>query len=216
MKQKPKKVKMGKYISISITALIVFITTWALSEVIWDKSQTWVKYAFIALAFVMLIYFTSIAIGVFSYSLKAAIKLFKNFKHEKGLWKILTLVFRIAMLLFGIVIAVLWLVWTILMIKDGLVGTYNMKQLGFSWTDRMSFVSMAYLSGLHDVTGVAADVVYNLYDLNKNAFGILVTSFVFILIWAAAGIAFEILKRIFGGYRPKKKEDDEEKELAKA
>ncbi len=192
-----RKMKLAKYISTAITTLIVFIAMWSIAEATYDKlmDDDGIKWLFVAIGIIAFIYVLSLSIGVLSYSIKLTIRMFKEFKQEKGLWKILTLVFRLGMLLFASLIAILGLVWLIFMIKDGFVGTVWTKDMEFA--NRFSLISLIYISGDH---GLGYGI------LNSNCFGIFVTIFVFILIWSAAGIAFEILKKILGGYKPKKEE----------
>lgn len=194
-----RKMKLAKYISTAITTLIVFIAMWSIAEATYDKflmGDDGIKWLFVVIGIIAFIYVLSLSIGVLSYSIKLTIRMFKEFKQEKGLWKILTLVFRLGMLLFASLIAILGLVWLIFMIKDGFVGTGGTKDMEFA--NRFSWISLLYISGNHGLEYAPS--------VNSNCFGIFVTIFVFILIWSAAGIAFEILKKILGGYKPKKEE----------
>ena len=208
MSDNSQKMKMGKYISIAICSIIFFIAIWVISECIWDKDGGWVPWVFIILNVATLIFFIPTTLSIFGYSLRGLIKSLR-IKQEKGLWKILTLVFRIAMLLFAVLILILCIVWSIFAIKDGIIGHNNLRNIpSCSWSDRAGWGSLLVVSGLHKLP----DVYYTIIGVNSNAFGILVTSFVFILIWSAAGIVFEILKRFLGGYRPKKEKLDKPKQ----
>lgn len=179
MRQEQRKVKIGKYISIAIGTVFWFVLAWIIIGV--TKENHYLPAAIMGV--LMLIVFTSLTFGVLSYSTKAFIKAMKTFKQEKGLWKILTIVFRIAMFVFALLITAFWLVWFIYMLKNAMLGDFD------NWVENCANYSIYYIQS------------YPLY----------VASFVFILIWSAAGIVFEILKKITGGYKDKKNDDSSKK-----
>ncbi len=202
MAKDERKMKMGKYISIAVSTLLWFVAAWIIISIFRDKSGDWVAYAVAAIGIVMLVVFTITTFNVLGFSLGGFFKSLKTIKQEKGLWKILTIVFRIAMLVFAVLIVIFWLVWFIYMLKDGFGKSIDIEGKP-NKIQQFGLVSMLYINGPDGASEKAAMAILG---LAKSAYPLYVTSFVFVLIWAAAGITFEILKKFLGGYRGKKED----------
>lgn len=201
--------KLAKYISILSTTILFFVLNWILvgSVSITDVAQNeHKKYIWVTAGIIALIAFTCVTFSILSYSLVIFLKSFKDWKSEKGLWKILNVIFKIAMFVFAILITIFWLVWFIGMLKDGFK---NVNVLGESmWEskiDQFAIISKAYIGGGNVLEGIENLDKLGLHFLTSS-FGLYVTSFVFIIIWGVAGIVFEVLKKVLGGNRPSQNE----------
>lgn len=193
---KRKKMQLGKYISTAVLSVFFFVLVWILNTIA-KNSEKFGKLLEFCGGVISLIAFTLITLSVLVFSTKQFIFAFK-FKEEKGLWKVLNFIFKIGMFIFAILIVIFWLVWFIYMLKDGLgikkiMGVNNIWE-DTSKIDQFSSMSMFHISNCfenaHKISGFSI-VPFRLY----------ITSFVFLLVWSAAGIVYEIIKKLLGGNR---------------
>lgn len=198
---KKKKMQLGKYISTAVLSVFFFTLVWVLNTIA-DNSEKFGKWLAFGGGIISLIAFTSITLSVLVFSTKQFISAFK-FKEEKGLWKVLNFIFKIGMFIFAVLIVIFWLVWFIYMLKDGFG---NKKIMGVNiWEGTSKIDQFASISMFH-ISNYFEDV-YKILGFSTAPFGLYVTSFVFLLIWSAAGLAYEIIKKLLGGNRAAKEKN---------
>lgn len=185
-----RRMKLASYITISITTIVFFTLAWILASFS-ENSTTWgivISIVFIVLIFQLI----SISIKMVISSIKRLI----SFKQEKGLWKTLTLIFGICLVVFSSLISIMSLIWIIEVIKNVL---FHFSGDGFdSWIINVIYYAKIYICS----PGVWASQ----YDLFVSM--LFISIFIFILIWSAGGVAYEILKKILGGNRIKKQQEE--------
>lgn len=183
-----RKMKLASYLTIALTTIFLFSLAWILTSLSNSFSTIW--------GIVMAFVFVVLIIQLFSISIKmtvSSIKRLTSFKQEKSLWKMLTLIFGICLVVFAIIISILSLIWIIYVVKDALIHFDN----GFdAWINNVIYYAQLYIGGSVKVSVGGNELVLAQY-------GLFVSIFVLILIWSAGGIAYEILKKILGGNRVK-------------
>lgn len=194
--------KLGKYISLAISTLVVFMIGWITFNVFeWPNEIPYIKGIVSALILIILIiYLISTIIPMVIKSIKTIFK----FNKEQGLWKILTLAFGIGMTVFAGLIAILSFVWIIFVLKDGLANTKfgGGQGNGFdNWVQNNLIVGKYYVAG--DTSLLGGSALLSFLGFSSAPFGLLTTSFVFIELWCIAGIVFEVLKKVLGGNKNK-------------
>lgn len=187
--------KLSKYIVPFIGSMIAFIATWIVYALI--KPETGKELGFldyvgaILMTVVMIITMVSLSIKL----LWSSIRTLLSFRKQQHIWKILTLGFGIGLTLFAGLVVIFNLVWIIFAITKGFAN-------GFPFSSGEN-EGPTWFTGIYvwfvDAVGKAGNGAYA-----GAAFGLFVTSFVFTLIWSAAGITFEILKKVLGGNMERK------------
>ena len=187
------RMKLTKYISVLVTTLLVFFVVWIIFCVANTKVYNndnkldvpadigWTS--FISLI-VLCFFFISSILGITWYS----IKIMFRFYREKSLWKILTLVFGIGMILFSFVIAGFGIKWIVEAISN-VVSFF--KSINFN--GGVSFDYAQIWRSFCTLTNTAYT--------NSISFGSYITVFSCMVLWSAVGIAYEIIKKLLGGNR---------------
>lgn len=181
--------KLGKYVSVLATTLIIYFTAWIIFGVangnIAANPNTSVGAGIGWTSFVSLIilccFFISSILGITWYSIKIMFRFYK----EKSLWKILTLCFGVGMILFSFVILGFGIQW----IVDAIPSIF--KSLSFN-----GGISLNY-----DQIWNSFCRLTNSAQSNSISFGSYITVFICTVLWSIAGIAYEIIKKLLGGNR---------------
>lgn len=191
--------KLGKYISSIIGAILVFVIGWIIMGVMGGSPTDYAQWKGVISAvilFIFVIYFISVSIKMLTISIKRLLM----FKDDKGIWKLLTLAFGIGMIVLAGLVAIFGLVWLIYALKDGITKTSFGLTDGFDgWCISNYTAANSFILG----KGWAQ------FFTNDAPFGLFVTSFVFILIWAGAGITYEVIKKMLS-QNPKYNNSSEE------
>lgn len=185
------RMKLGKYISVVVTTLLIYFIVWIIfgvanSQIASSPDMTagagigWTS--FISLI-ILCFFFISSILGIAWYSIKIMFRFYK----EKSLWKILTLCFGVGMILFSFVIAGFGIQW----ITDAIPSIF--KSITFN-----GGISLNY-----DQIWNSFCRLTNTAQSNSISFSSYITVFVCIVLWSAAGIAYEIIKKLLGGNRRK-------------
>lgn len=173
--------KLGKYISILISTIILFSLSWILTSIIGNEFATWKGFVFGIIMIIISIYSVSIVISIIVNS----VKILTRFKKDQAIWKLLTIIFGIGMILFSILITSFAFIWIVYVFKNGI---FHFKG---GWTKNVFEAGKSFILGIEN-------------KLNTMPFNLFVTQFVLILIWSGAGIAYEVVKKIFGGSKNSK------------
>lgn len=178
------KMKLGKYISVLISTLIIYFVTFMIfaignANLTIDK-KGWAS--FVGLI-ILCFFFISSMLGIAWYSIKILFRFYK----EKSLWKILTLCFGVGMILFSFVILGFGIQWII----DAIQSIF--KSLTFN-----KGISLNYEQIWNSFC-----ILTNSAQSNSISFGSYITVFICMVLWSAAGIAYEIIKKLLGGNKRK-------------
>lgn len=180
--------KLAKYISVAVTTLVLFVVSWILTGL--DRQISSFTVYFWGVLFGSLLLVNSIGLAsICAVMLINSIKKSLSFRKENGLWKILTLAFGIGMTVLAGLIAIFSLVFIIYALKDGVFGS------SFSFETEDGLDEWAFRNLIAGLSFIKGDEIAQ----SMTFCSLYVTSFVFILLWCAAGITFEVLKKVLGG-----------------
>ena len=98
------RMRLGKYISVLVTTLLVFSAVWIIFGVANSKIvpgipvEAGIGWTSLVSLIILCFFFVSSILGIAWYSIKIMFRFYK----EKSLWKILTLCFGVGMILFSL------------------------------------------------------------------------------------------------------------------
>lgn len=180
------KMRLGKYVSVLITTLLVYFAAWIIfgvanSQITTQDVSAGIGWTSFISLIVLCCFFVSSILGITWYSIKIMFRFYK----EKSLWKILTLCFGVGMILFSFVIIGFGIQWVVEAIPS-IFRAFRFNH-GFSLDYNQIWQSFIRLT--------------NSAQTNSIHFASYITIFVFIVLWSFAGIAYEIIKKLLGGNR---------------
>ena len=189
------RMKLTKYISVLVTTLLIFSAVWIIFSVsntkVYDDNKQLnvgadIGWTSLIILIILCFFFVSSILGIAWYSIKIMFRFYK----EKSLWKILTLCFGVAMILFSFVIAGFGIKWIVGAITK---GVDFFKTINFN-----GGVSFDY----NKIWKYFCELTNNTTS-NTIEFGSYITVFVCMVLWSTAGIVYEIIKKLLGGNKRK-------------